>query len=304
MVWIAVAAALCGAVGLAFGAHWQSAAVRQQGHDTNLTIGSLKKLLRSRRWVIGLLMLATGTVLNVFALASAPLTVVQPIGAIALVITTVVTARTNHLKMNMPTVLAIISCMVGSVAFVLMAINVTNPNSEATPHQTMVIELILTVVVVLFALVGLLGRHRLGAFFYIVGAGVLFGFVAVLVRTIAIALMNLENTAGLRDLPWLAVVFVIIAGLLGSYFVQNAYAKGPPDLVIAGLTVIDPIIGIAIGIGILNELRPQVPASMGLLMGIAGLLAIVGVVALSKHHPDVLDRQAKRKANGSGSWQP
>ena len=268
--------------------------MRQQGHSTSLTPGNLKILLRNRRWVIGLLMLGTGTLLNVFALASAPLTVVQPIGAIALVITTVVTSRTNHLKMNTPTVLAIISCMLGSVTFVLMAINVTNPNSEATPHQTLVIELILSVVVLLLGGLGFLGRHRFGAFFYIVGAGVLFGFVAVLVRTIAIALMNLDGAAGLLGLPWLALAFVVIAGLLGSYFVQNAYAKGPPDLVIAGLTVIDPIIGIAIGIGILNELRPDVPIIMGVLMAVAGVLAILGVVALSKHHPDVLERRAKK----------
>lgn len=298
MVWIAVAAAFCGAVGLAFGAHWQSAAIRGQGHESNLTLGSLKKLLGNRRWVIGLLMLGTGTLLNVFALASAPLTVVQPIGAIALVITTVVTARTNKLKMNAPTVWAIIACMGGSVGFVLMAIDATNPNSEATPHQTLIIELILSVVVVFFAILGWFGRRRLGAFFYIVGAGVLFGFVAVLVRTIAIALMNLDGAAGLLGLPWLAVIYVAVAGLLGSYFVQNAYAKGPPDLVIAGLTVIDPIIGIAIGISILNELRPEVPGLLALLMVIAGLLAIVGVVALSKHHPEVLERQAKKSANG------
>ncbi|WP_431711478.1 DMT family transporter [Glutamicibacter uratoxydans] len=299
MVWIAVAAALCGAVGLAFGAHWQSAAVREQGLDSNVSLGNLKTLLRSRRWVIGLLMLGAGTLLNIYALASAPLTVVQPIGAIALVITTIVTARTHHLKMNTATILAITACMIGSIAFVLMAINVTNPNSEATPHQTLIIEMILTVVVIIFAIFGWLGRHKFGPFFYIVGAGVLFGFVAVLVRTIAIALMNLEGTAGLLDLPWLAVLYVAIAGLLGSYFVQNAYSKGPPDLVIAGLTVIDPIIGIAIGISILNELRPQVPPVMGMLMGVAGVLAIVGVVALSKHHPDVLKRKARKSAGGN-----
>jgi len=293
MVWIAVAAALCGAVCLAFGAHWQSGAVRSHAGGLNVTAGNLAKLLGNGRWVLGTVTLGMGMLLNVFALASAPLTVVQPIGAIALVITTVVNARENHLTMNRPTVLAITSCMIGSVGFVLLAINVTAKNSEATPHQTLIIEMILSLVVILFAVIGFLGRHRLGAFFYIVGAGVLFGFVAVLVRTIAIALMHVDET-GFWALPWLAVLFVIIAGLLGSYFVQNAYSKGPPDLVIAGLTVIDPIVGIAIGISILHELRPNVPAAVGLAMALAAVLAIVGVVALSRHHPDVLERQAKK----------
>lgn len=297
MVWTAVAAALCGAVCLAFGAHWQSGAVRTQTGGLNLSWGNIPALLANRRWVLGTLLLGAGTVLNVYALASAPLTVVQPIGAIALVITAVVNAKENNLKMNRPTVLAIVSCMVGSVGFVLLAINATTRNSDASPQQTLLIEMILSVLVVFFAVFGFLGRHKFGPFFYIAGAGVLFGFVAVLVRTIAIALMHLEEFK-FANLPGLALGFVVIAGLLGSYFVQNAYSKGPPDLVIAGLTVIDPIIGIAIGISILNELRPDVPGIIGVVMGIAGLLAIVGVVALSKHHPDVIEQRAKKAAAG------
>ncbi len=81
--------------------------------------------------------------------------------------------------------------------------------------------------------------HSLNAFFYIFGAGVLFGFVAVLVRTISVSMLN-SNGLGLANVSWLVVAGVAVAGLLGSYFVQNAYSKGPPDLVIAGLTVIDP----------------------------------------------------------------
>ena len=64
---------------------------------------------------------------------------------------------------------------------------------------------------------------------------------------------------------------------------------------IAGLTVIDPMVGIAIGISILGELRPDVPAVLAILMMVAAVLAIIGVVALSRHHPDVLERKAKAR---------
>jgi zinc transporter ZupT len=83
---------------------------------------------------------------------------------------------------------------------------------------------------------------------------------------------------------------------LGSWFVQSAYSTGPPDLVIAGLTVIDPIVGIAIGIAILGELRPDVPAVMAIAMAVAASLAIVGVIALSRHHPEVTTRKREAKA--------
>jgi hypothetical protein len=95
------------------------------------------------------------------------------------------------------------------------------------------------------------------------------------------------------------VVAIAAAGGLGSWFVQSAYSGGPPDLVIAGLTVIDPIVGIAIGITILGELRPDVHAVMAIAMGTAASLAIVGVIALSRHHPEVTKRKKDaRKAAG------
>ncbi|MFC9934311.1 DMT family transporter [Glutamicibacter sp. NPDC127525] len=298
MVWIAIAAALCSAFCLAFGAHFQSQAVRSAVGGLDLTIKNVGKLARNKRWMSGLGLMALGMALNVFALASAPLTVVQPIGAIALVITAMVNAKETDLTMNRPTVLAIISCMVGSVGFVLLAVTATSSNQEVNDYEAHLIEMILAVVVAIVGLATIFFHKKLGAFFFILGAGVLFGFVAVLVRTIAIAVMNIGDGSFIQ-LPWLAGLAVVVAGLLGSYFVQKAYSKGPPDLVIAGLTVIDPIIGIAIGIGILGELRPDVPVLVTVLMLVAAGLAIVGVTALSRHHPDVIERRNQTEAEKS-----
>lgn len=298
MVWIAIAAALCSAFCLAFGAHFQSQAVRNAVGGLDLTLSNVGKLASNKRWMSGLLLMCLGMALNVFALASAPLTVVQPIGAIALVITAVVNAKETDLTMNRPTVLAIISCMVGSVGFVLLAVTVTNSNQTVSEAEAHLIELILAVVVGIVGLATILFHKKLGAFFYILGAGVLFGFVAVLVRTIAIAVLNIGDSS-FAQLPWLAGLSVAVAGLLGSYFVQKAYSKGPPDLVIAGLTVIDPIIGIAIGVSILGELRPDVPVLVTVFMGLAAVLAIVGVTALSRHHPDVIERRNQAGAENT-----
>ena len=99
----------------------------------------------------------------------------------------------------------------------------------------------------------------------------------------------------LLKVQWYSVIAIAGAGGLGSWFVQSAYASGPPDLVIAGLTVIDPIVGIAIGIAILGELRDDVPPVVAIAMGGAAILAIVGVIALSRHHPDVVNRRKAAK---------
>ncbi|WP_313811529.1 DMT family transporter [Glutamicibacter sp.] len=292
MVWIAILAALCSAFCLAFGAHFQAMAVRNSVDGLDLKLGNVGKLVTNGRWMSGLLLMILGMGLNVFALANAPLTVVQPIGAIALVITALVNAKETNMTLNKPTILAIVSCMIGSVGFVLLAIMVTNDDQTMTEEEAHLVELILAFVVAAVGVVAAIFHKKLGAFFYIVSAGVLFGFVAVLVRMIAVTVLHVEEST-ISSIPWLAFISVAVAGLLGSYFVQKAYSKGPPDLVIAGLTVIDPIVGIAIGVTILGELRPDVPLLVSAAMVVSGVLAIIGVVALSRHHPDVVERKAK-----------
>lgn len=290
-MWLAVACAVVAAFFLAFGAQRQGTAV--QSNTGGLALGGtgFLRLLRNPRWVLGLLLLGAGMALNVVALTLGTLTVIQPIGAIALVITTVVNSRDQGIRLNRATVVAISACVTGSALFVLMAVNVVSENTHVRESEELTVVMLLAVVIVIFGGALVLFKRRLKAFFFILGAGVLFGFVAVLTRIISRQVFD-PNGLFLLNVQWYSIIAIAAAGGLGSWFVQSAYASGPPDLVIAGLTVIDPMIGIAIGITILGELRPDVPPVVAISMAGSALLAIVGVVALSRHHPDVVQRRA------------
>ncbi|WAH98254.1 DMT family transporter [Arthrobacter sp. MMS18-M83] len=298
MVWFAVLLAVLGAFCLAIGAQRQGSAVKADTGGLALSSKGFLRLLRNPRWVLGLLLLAMGMGMNAIALVSAPLTVVQPIGAIALVITTVVNAKDQGLSINRGTVVAISACVTGSALFVLLAVYATQENHHVSGEDEITIVLLLTLAVGLFGTLAVMFRHRLSAFVYILGAGVLFGFVAVLTRIIGRHLLD-PNGHSLLNVQWYTVVAIAAAGGLGSWFVQSAYSGGPPDLVIAGLTVVDPIVGIAIGITILGELRPDVHAVLAIGMAVAASLAIVGVIALSRHHPEVTKRKRDAKAAAS-----
>lgn len=298
MVWFAVLLAVLGAFGLAIGAQRQGSAVKADTGGLALSGSGLLRLLRNPRWVFGLVLLGAGMSLNAVALVTAPLTVVQPIGAIALVITTVVNAKDQGLTINRATVVAIGACVTGSALFVVLAVTVTQENHHVSSTDELTVVLLLVLAVGIFGTLALMFRHRMSAFIYILGAGVLFGFVAVLTRIIGKHLLD-PNGLGLLNVQWYSVVAIAAAGGLGSWFVQSAYSGGPPDLVIAGLTVVDPMVGIAIGIVILGELRPDVHSVTAIAMGTAATLAIVGVIALSRHHPEVTKRKKDaRKAAG------
>ncbi|BCW05291.1 MULTISPECIES: DMT family transporter [Micrococcaceae] len=298
MVWLAVFLAVLGAFFLAIGAQRQGSAVKADTGGLALSSNGFLRLLRNPRWMLGLLLLCLGMVMNAIALVSAPLTVVQPIGAIALVITTVVNAKDQGLSINRATVVAITACVTGSALFVLLAVNVTQENHHVNAEDELTIVLLLALAVGLFGTLAVVFKHRMSAFIYILGAGVLFGFVAVLTRIIGKHLLD-PNGLFLLNVQWYTLIAIAAAGGLGSWFVQSAYSGGPPDLVIAGLTVVDPMVGIAIGIVILGELRPDVQPVMAISMAAAASLAIVGVIALSRHHPEVTKRKKDAKAAAS-----
>lgn len=294
MAWVAVFLALLGACFLAVGAQRQGSAVRSNTGGLALNATGFVRLLRNPRWILGLILLIAGIICNVIALSLASLTVVQPIGAIALVITTIVNSRDQGVRINRATVVAISACVSGSALFVLLALNVTRKNHVVLPDQELTAVLLLCIAVAIFGTLAAVFKRRLNAFTYILGAGVLFGFVAVLTKIIATHLLD-PNGRFLLNVPVYSVIAIIAAAGLGSWFVQSAYATGPPDLVIAGLTVVDPIVGIAVGISVLGELQPNVESVVALAMGAAAIVAIVGVIALSRHHPDVVRRQKEAR---------
>jgi hypothetical protein len=109
---------------------------------------------------------------------------------------------------------------------------------------------IMTAILVALGSLFFFGKGQTKAIWYIIGAGVLYGFVATLAKVVmqGIVTQNMSDTdVGLPGAPHRA------GTALGSLFVQNAYSSGPPDLVIAGLTVIDPIVAVTIAIVILQE---------------------------------------------------
>jgi len=65
--------------------------------------------------------------------------------------------------------------------------------------------------------------------------------------------------------------------------VQSAHSHGPPDLVVAGLTVIDPLVAVTVGIVVLNEMAGAPLWTMFALL-IAGGIAIYGVFLLARVH--------------------
>ncbi|ODA89473.1 multidrug DMT transporter permease [Leifsonia xyli subsp. xyli] len=281
---LGIPVALIGACFLSVGAQLQHHGVAKveaqtQNAGDGLTLKQIGLLLARPSWVIGTLLLGLAIVFQLVSLKLSPLILVQPLGVVGLVITSVLNARVSGVKLNKQSIIAVGLCVGGVGAFVLIAA-VFAKDLPVTGQALIVILIILAVVLLLFGFAFWFLRYRFKAIMYIVGAGVLYGFVATLAK---VAIDRISN----REWDWLLVaciVALLAAAGLGAYFVQNAYSSGPPDLVIAGLTVIDPMIAVTIGIVVLNE-TAGAPWWAMLGFAITGAVAIFGVFQLARHHP-------------------
>jgi len=290
---LAICLALVGAVALAFGAQFQNDAVGEQQGQTTKLQGSLNlkqifSLIRRPRWLAGTGLIGVALLFQISALSIAPLIVVQPLGAIALVITSLLNARVSRTKLNRITWVAIALCVGGVGGFVTTASGIAH---EEVLTDNLLWQVIILLGVILVALITLVIRRgkTAKAIHFVIGAGLLYGFVATITKVVIQRIYQGQ----FEWLTLLCLAMLIVAVALGGWFVQNAYSSGPPDLVIAGLTVIDPMVAVLIAAVVLGEAKTANVLTVIIFL-LCAIAAILGVLLLSQFHPQVL--LAKRKA--------
>jgi drug/metabolite transporter (DMT)-like permease len=291
---VGIPIALMGAVIIAVGTQLQHTGVARasvgeiETTSSALSMRQTLRLLKTPMWVLGTALLGIAILFQLTSLAFSPLIVVQPLGAVALVVTAVMNSRINHVKLDAPSIRAIALCVGGIALFVTVAAT----SAESPPITEVQLGAVLIILCVVLSGLGIafgILRRHMRPLFYVVAAGILFGFVATLAKVVIDRVKTLielpQLTLGSSEwLTLLCLLGIVVASLLGAYFVQTAYSKGPPDLVVAGLTVIDPIVAITVSSIVLGEVKTaewwQIVA-----FAVAGAVAILGVFLLAKHHP-------------------
>ncbi|MGO1177490.1 MAG: hypothetical protein ACTMKZ_15045 [Brevibacterium aurantiacum] len=269
---LATVAAFC----LALGTHFQQYAV------ATMTPGPKRRAT----WITGLGLMGMVTVLNVIALGLGPVAIVQPIGAISLVFAALISRRYFGLQLGAPLLISIGVTMFSIFAFVTTSAQFSHELVATEESVTWLLALLIALSVfgALFAL------SRAGHIPRVIMTGIIFGTVAaathVLARTVVAGGLPEFDLMGARW--WMVLAAVALASAVGFWLVQTAYASGPPETVLAGLTVIDPIVAVAIGAAFFGEYTGLTPMAIGLLL-LAAVGGIGGVWMLSQFHPRVLE---------------
>jgi hypothetical protein len=123
------------------------------------------------------------------------------------------------------------------------------------------------------------------------GAGMAYGLVSILVRDVTYTFQS----DGLARVSPLSATALVAAFAVGSWYIQLAYASGPPDIVVGCQTVLSPMVATAIAVGLLDE-TADAGGITGLGMVAGALVAIFGVILLARHHPEATSRATPHAA--------
>jgi hypothetical protein len=280
MIAVAILFAALGAGLSAVGVQLQAAGVRDEARDARLRLRGLGRLAHNPRWLLGLVVLSVCAVLQILALALAPVTVVAPIVVLALPVSVVINARASGTRLALPAMLAVVASTGGVALFVALAAGAAKPVVFGEDAVLRAGEIVGAAVLVLGVIGALRHDGIVRCVAFAAGTGSAYGLVSILVRDVTYSYQN----GGVVAVSPLSVTGLVLAFAAGSWLLQLAYASGPPDVVVGVQTVLNPLVATALGISLLDEtVNAGGWRGIGLVTG--GAAAIIGVLILARHHP-------------------
>lgn len=266
----AVVLALLSTLGYASSAVLQEREARRPHPDAP---GRARPLLRRPWWWVALAATAAGAALHIAALAWGPLSLIQPLGVLTLVLALPLGARLNGRIVTRREWMAATAVAAGLVAVLSIA-----PHGAPPPHLT-VGAILGTAAVVAVIVAGLstlgarLAGRRIAAVVHALAAAVLFGTASGMARVAV--------TGGPVVL---AATVAVVGAVLGLGLAQRAYRAGGLGAPLATINLADPLTAVVIGVVLLGEPFVATPARIAL--GAVGLLVTAaGIGVLTRPHP-------------------
>ncbi|HHV20377.1 MAG TPA: hypothetical protein GXZ30_02380 [Propionibacterium sp.] len=283
---LAIALGVLASMGFALGATLQHSGVDRiftPGSDRHLNAHRVGQMLRTPIWLLGTALILAGAGLHLIGVMLAPVTVIQPVGILAVPFAVLLAARKNHTRPTGGMWLAIGMAVVGIVTFTLLSSRTAATDTVIDLPLILGASLVIWVGAGVCGAFGVRGPHGFRCLAWATAGAFLYGLATALMKTsIELYRQGGENP----HMFWVTVAGLVACYAVGAWLIQQAYAAGPAEIVVGSMTVIDPLIAVAFGIMVLGEGRGIDPLSaVGMIL--MGALAAWGASLLSQFHPDV-----------------
>lgn len=290
---IAVVFALLSALMYAVASVLQQRAAAATPHEHSLRIGLLAKLMVNPLWLIGIAADIGGYACQFVALGHGGLALVQPLLVSGLLFALPLGAFLHGTRLTRSDWVGAVAVVAGLSAFLLMARpEAGDPEISGTAWTVLIV--VTGLFVGGFVLLAGTGPSRRKAVFLACSAGVLYGLTAALTK----ASSHLLQHGVIHTLTRWEPYGLALAGLIGMLLTQSAFQAGPLDASLPALTVIDPVVSIAIGAVAFAE-----SLTTGLLpvsVETAGMIAMVAGVFLVSRSEAVMSLEEPASSGQAG----
>jgi Magnesium transporter NIPA len=295
---IAVPAAVAGAASFGLASAVQQRATKQVPTAGTLNPRLLLELIRQPVWVLGIVTVIVGLGLQLVALAFGPLVLVQPLLVTGVLFGAVFSALLAHRSVDRLVVLGALGCVAGLSAFLVLArpTGATTPRADGWALVPLAIGLGVIVLGCLAVAARFSGAVHVAAL--AAATGVLYGITAGLMKVVT-GQFRANGFIEPFEHPLLYVVCAV--GPMGFLLSQNTFQQGTliaPALAI--ITIVDPLVGVAIGVSWLGE---RVNSSPAVLAGqVISVVVLIGSVVLLTYRSTQLRQEIERaRDRGAGS---
>jgi drug/metabolite transporter (DMT)-like permease len=291
LFFVAVPAAVAGAASFGLASAVQQRATKEVPTTGTLDPRLLLELVRRPVWVLGIGTVIVGLSLQLVALAYGPLVLVQPLLVTGVLFGAVFSALLAHRRVDHLVVVGALGAVAGLSAFLVLA-RPTGGSTQLEQDGWGLLPLALLLGIAALVCLAVAGRYdgpvQVGAL--ATATGVFYGLTAGLMKVVT----SQFRSGGLTEIFTHPVFYVVcVVGPLGFLLSQNTFQQGTliaPALAI--ITIVDPLVGVAIGVSWLGE---QVNSSPAVLAGeLIAVLVIMGSVGLLAHRGTQLRRELER----------
>ncbi len=292
---ISAAAALVAGMCLAATGLLQQKAASKESSDNQFSLRMLWNLVRNRKWLAGIGAAVGSYVFQAVALATGPLSLVQPLVVSELVFAVPISARRHRHRLGSREWAGLLA-VTGGLALGIVA---------ADPHRGHPIQPFSAWIwplagVAAIAIAGvLIGKAISGpvqaSLFALSGATVMALQSALFSATIASLRANIGHTF----VTWEPYA-LIVASFTGLFLVQNAYQAGPLAASMPVMDAVLPTVSIALGIGLFGEhVRTTLFGLTGAAVGV--VLVVTGIIMLDTSPLVHRQQREERKQRGDAA---
>ena len=253
----------------------QRNAHRVEGDATDQA-GLIRGLIHRPVWVLSTIGSLVGFGLQGLALGTGPIVLVQPMLVTGIIFSAVTGFVVRRQRVDWP-FMAALFLTAGGLAVFLVVARPTKGNATLTVGEALPLAIGLLVLLVASVALGLRIRGLARSLAFALAAGLVYGATAAVAK---VTIAQFPDGFAATVLHWSFWALVVL-GPLGFLLNQNAFREGElASPALAVITVVDPLVGIAIGLLWLNEsIATGAGAIAGEVLGLAAMICGVWLVA-------------------------